>query len=76
MKCPFCGSEELLPLPSANFIRKKYRKNIPGMVTGVDEGEYIYPIIKGICLECGYVFEKMKDEDLKKYHEEKQYFIN
>lgn len=46
------------------------------MVTGVDEGEYIYPIIKGICLECGYVFEKMKDEDLKKYHEEKQYFIN
>lgn len=76
MKCPFCGSEELIPLSSSNFIRKKYRKTIPGMTTVVEEGECIYQIKKEICLECGYVFEKMKDEDLKKYHEEKQYFIS
>lgn len=56
MKCPFCGSEEFIPLSSSNFIRKKYRKTIPGMATVVEEGECIYQI--------------------KKYHEEKQYFIS
>lgn len=67
MKCPFCGSEDLVSLPCTDFMRIKYSKEY-------EEGEYIYSFVKRLCLGCGYVFQKMSDEDLEKYHNEKQYF--
>ena len=76
-KCPFCGSENTQYLPSNNGIHKNYVKETKqGMVNCTESGSYYYPISKEICMDCGYVFQKMSDENLKKYHEEKQFFTN
>ena len=77
MKCPFCSSEDNMPLASRENIYKNYQKTInQGTIRGTETGSYVYPISKCLCLKCGYVFEKMSDENLAKYHEEKKYFTN
>lgn len=73
MKCPFCGKENFQVLPRRDVIRKNLERK-EGQAT-VTEDEY-YDVDRGLCLECGYVFECMSEETLKKYHEEKQYFTN
>lgn len=76
-KCPFCGSGNTQYLPSSDGIRKNYIKEIrQGMVNCTENGAYYYPIQKVICMDCGYVFQKMSDENLEKYHKEKQFFTN
>lgn len=76
-KCPFCGSENTQYLPSRDIIHKNYVKEIKQVMTqSTETGEYYFSISKAICLDCGYVFQKMSDEELKKYHEEKQFFTN
>lgn len=76
-KCPFCGSENTQCLPSSDAIHKNYMiEKKQGMMTSTETGSYYYPITKAICMDCGYVFQKMSDKNLKKYHEEKKYFTN
>lgn len=77
LRCPFCKSENLEYLPTNDAIHKNYviERN-QGMMSSMETGSYYYPIIKAICLECGNVFQKMSDENLKKYHQEKPYFAN
>lgn len=75
LKCPFCGSNDIQYLSSNDSIFKNYVKEKQlGMSYSTKTGTYIYPISKGLCLKCGYVFQKMEDEILEKYHEEKQFF--
>lgn len=77
MKCPFCGCEDVQSLPSNDGIYKNYQKNISsGMTHGYETGSCYYPIVKALCMKCGYVFSKMNDEVLKKYHDEKEFFTN
>ena len=77
LKCPFCGSEDTQHLPSSDNISKKYVKETgKGMMQCTESGTRYYQIHKAICMNCGYVFQKMNDESLKKYHEEKQFFTN
>lgn len=75
MQCPFCENENTERL-STNHIYRKYIRpmNNPGII-GREEGTYAYPIEKCICFDCGCVFEKMSEENIKKYEEEKQYFV-
>ncbi len=76
-KCPFCRSENTQGLPSSDGVYKKYKKEERyGSVRSTEEGSCFYPIFKAICMDCGYVFQKMSDENLKKYHEEEKYFTN
>lgn len=76
-KCPFCASENTQSLPSSEGIHKNYSKETSqGMVRCTETGAYFYPIVKEICMDCGYVFQKMSDDNLKKYHKEKQFFTN
>lgn len=69
MKCPFCKSENIKRLSSLEYIKEKVVKS------PIDEVER-YTISKGICLDCGYVFQKMDDDVLKQYHEDESYFVN
>lgn len=73
--CPFCKSENIEILSSWDSIDKAYQKenNFGGMYSR-EEGTFKYPIIKAICLDCGNVFQKMNEENLQKYQEEKQFF--
>lgn len=77
LECPFCRSQNTQYLSLSDGIYKKYAKESEkGMAHSTEKGTYYYPIAKAICLDCGYVFEKMSDENLKRYHEEKQLFTN
>lgn len=77
MKCPFCKSENVEKLQSNDGIYKNYVKETnQGMTHSVQTGQRYYPIVKALCLDCGYMFQKMNDEVLKKYHEEKEFFTD
>lgn len=76
-KCPFCKSENTKYLPSNDAMHKRYLiEKKYGNSTSTETGSFYYPIIKEICMDCGYVFQKMSDENLKKYHEEEKYFVD
>ena len=72
-KCPFCGSENTRCLSLRDGIHENYKKVTKNCT---QTGTHFFPISEELCLECGYVFKKMSDENLKKYHEEKEYFTH
>ncbi len=76
-KCPFCSSENIERMVSGDYIYKRYEKKISsGMSLMTETGTQNYPIDKFICLDCGYVFEKMNTKNLEDYNQNKQYFTN
>lgn len=76
-KCPFCGSEDLECLSVNDNITKNYEKTSKqGPVISTKTGVYSYPIVKAICLDCGYVFQKMSDKNLEKFRQERAFFTD
>ncbi len=72
MKCPFCKSENTERINGSTVLTKQ----VPEKITvqgNVTCRESAYPISFGtqryICLECGFVFEKLSESDLKRYKE-------
>lgn len=74
MKCPFCGSEESIVVDRDHITRKTEKITKQGMCTCTEQSHYIGYMNKHLCLGCGMVYQCMSEEDLKKYHKEKQYF--
>ena len=58
-KCLFCESKNTSFLSSNDGITKHYKKEVRyGTVHNTEEESLMYPIVKLICLDCGYVFQK------------------
>lgn len=70
-KCPFCNNNKLAVIGS-NQIGGRYRKTEGNQTT---EGMRYYTIQEVICLDCGAVHKSMNQPNLKKYLEDKQFFI-
>lgn len=75
-KCPICQSTNLEHMNTSYMTRRYEKVTHNSMMTSTEEGTYSYPIIKSLCLDCGYIYESMSQENLNKYSEEKQYFKN
>lgn len=72
MKCPFCKSENTERISGSTVLTKRIPEKISkqGNVT-CTESAHIMSIEtqRYICLDCGFVFEKLSESDLKRYKE-------
>lgn len=72
MKCPFCKSENTERISESTVLTKRIPKkvSVQGNVT-CTEPAYIMSVEtqRNICLDCGFVFEKLDESDLKRYKE-------
>lgn len=73
-KCPFCESTNNEFLGESNICRSYKKVTNDNNLTATKSGTYVHPIIKSLCLDCGYVFESMSKENLMSFLEEKKYF--
>ena len=65
MKCPFCGSSNIRKLKSSELITEKYVETIRRGVTITRDKEISYLVSKGVCFDCGGVFQKLDDDVLE-----------
>lgn len=72
MKCPFCKSENTERISGSTVLTKRIpeKVSVQGNVT-CTESANIMPVEtqRYICLDCGFVFEKLSESDLKRYKE-------
>ena len=72
MKCPFCKSENIERISGSTVLTKRIpeKTSKQGNVT-CTEPAYTMSVEtqKNICLDCGFVFEKLDESDLKQYKE-------
>ena len=72
MKCPFCESENAERISGSTALTKRIpeKVSVQGNVT-CTESANIMPVKtqRYICLDCGFVFEKLSESDLKRYKE-------
>lgn len=72
MKCPFCESENTERISGSTALTKRIpeKVSVQGNVT-CTESANIMPVKtqRYICLDCGFVFEKLSESDLKRYKE-------
>lgn len=73
MKCPFCKSENTERIPGGTMVIK----NIPernvryGNIMCTESSTTLRVTAKKqLCLDCGFIFEKLSEADLKRYKEE------
>lgn len=73
MKCPFCKSENVERIPGGTMVIK----NIPertvryGNTACTESAKTLrFTAEKQLCLNCGFVFERLSESDLKRYKEE------
>lgn len=73
MKCPYCKSENVERLSESTNLTKRIPEKTTrkGNVT-CRESAYTLSFMmqRYICLDCGFVSEKLSEEDLKRYKEE------
>nr|DAW27584.1 MAG TPA: transcription factor IIS-like protein [Caudoviricetes sp.] len=72
MKCPFCKSENTERISGSTILAKQIPEKVskqgnvtctePAHIMSVETQRYI-------CLDCGFVFEKLDESDLKRYKE-------
>lgn len=75
-KCYRCESKQLELIGSNHSRSRSYEKVVrSGNMTTTESGSISIPIHKFVCLECGYVFEKVLEEHLIEYKALKEYFI-
>lgn len=72
MKCPFCKSENTERISGSTALTKRIPEKVSkqGNVT-CTESAHIMSVEtqRYICLDCGFVFEKLDESDLKRYKE-------
>lgn len=72
MKCPFCKSENTERISGSTALTKRIPEKVSkqGNVT-CTESSHIMSVEtqRYICLDCGFVFEKLDESDLKRYKE-------
>lgn len=72
MKCPFCKSENTERISGNTALAKQIpeKVSVQGNVT-CTESAHIMSVEtqRYICLDCGFVFEKLDESDLKRYKE-------
>lgn len=72
MKCPFCKSENTERISGNTVITKQIpeKTSKQGNVTCTESAHTIsVKTQRNICLDCGFVFEKLSESDLKLYKE-------
>ena len=72
MKCPFCKSENTERISGSTALTKRIPEKVSvqwnvtctehACIMSVETQRYI-------CLDCGFVFEKLSESDLKRYKE-------
>lgn len=72
MKCPFCKSENIERISGSTFLTKRIpeKVSVQGNVTCTESAHTMSAETQRyICLDCGFVFEKLDESDLKRYKE-------
>lgn len=72
MKCPFCKSENSERISESTALTKRIPEKISkqGNVTCTELAHIMsVETQRYICLDCGFVFEKLDESDLKRYKE-------
>ena len=72
MKCPFCKSENTERISGYSTITKKIpERNVTSGGTTCTYSAYALTLAtqRYLCLECGGVFERLSESDLKRYKE-------
>ena len=72
MKCPFCKSENTERISGSTVLTKRIPEKISkqGNVTCTEPAHTMsVETQRYICLDCGFVFEKLDESDLKRYKE-------
>lgn len=72
MKCPFCKSENTERISGNTVITKQIpeKTSKQGNVTCTESAYTMsFGTQRYICLDCGFVFEKLGESDLKRYKE-------
>lgn len=72
MKCPFCKSENTERISGSTILAKQIpeKTSKQGNVTCTEPARTMsVETQRYICLDCGFVFEKLSESDLKRYKE-------
>ena len=72
MKCPFCKSENNERISESTVLTKRIpeKVSVQGNVTCTEPANIMsVETQRYICLDCGFVFEKLDESDLKRYKE-------
>ena len=72
MKCPFCKSENTERISESTVLTKRIpeKTKVQGNVTCTESAHTMsVETQRHICLDCGFVFEKLSESDLKRYKE-------